>query len=143
MANILCIDDDQDILDSLKITLESNNHKVTTAINGEIGYQKAQEINPDLIILDVMMNSDTEGFHTSYNIRRNEKLKFTPILMLTSVNQESEFTFSPDTDGEFLPVDAFIEKPFTPKSLKELVDKLLKLEKDKINVLGKKSVMEF
>jgi len=143
MPKILCIDDDRDILDSLKASLESFGHTVETAESGNEGLDKAKNNIPDLIILDVMMGSDTEGFHTSYNIRKNEELKFKPILMLTSVNQKSDFKFNPDTDGEFLPVDAFIEKPFNPKKLDELVKKLLGLPKDKINVNGKFSVMDY
>ena len=142
MAKILCIDDDQDILSSLTATLESKGHKVETSVNAQDGLKKAEEIKPDLIILDVMMDKDTEGFHASYDIRKSDVLKYTPILMLTSVNEKTGFTFNPEYDGEFLPVDKFVEKPFTPNTLIEDVEKLLALPKEKINVSGKTQVMD-
>ena len=142
MARILCIDDDQDIRDSLTTILESKNHEVQTAVNGEEGLKKAPAFNPDMIILDVMMTDSTEGFHVAYNFRKDEELKYTPILMLTSINQDSSVKFDPDTDGQFLPVDDFIEKPISPQKLIEVTDKLLALSKDEINVQGQKSIYD-
>jgi DNA-binding response OmpR family regulator len=142
MAKILCIDDDQDILNSLAATLESNGHAVVTANTGAEGVEKAKKEKADLIIVDVMMERDTAGFHVSYEVRRDDNIKFTPLLMLTSVNQKTGFKFNPDFDGEFLPVDSFIEKPFVPKDLIALVNKLLSMPKDKINVEGKTKVMD-
>jgi hypothetical protein len=88
-----------------------------------------------------MMTHSTEGFDTAYEIRKDNDLKFTPILMLTSVNEKSGHKFNPETDGEFLPVDGFIEKPVEPVKLDQYVSKLLNLKKEDININGKKQIL--
>jgi CheY-like chemotaxis protein len=142
MPKILCIDDDNDILDGLKAILESNGFETEIASNAKEGLEKAKQITPDLLIVDVMMDNDTDGFHLTYNIRKDESLKFKPILMLTSINQKTNFKFNPETDGEFLPVDKFIEKPVKPELLIKTVNNLLSLPNDKINIDGKTAIMD-
>ncbi len=136
MAKILCIDDDKDILDTCEVVLQGLGHKVETAMNGKEGYQKAAALKPDLIILDVIMDDTTEGFHTACKFRQDAALKHTPIMMLTSVNETSPQKFSAK-DGEFLPVDAFMEKPIKPKEFVAKVKELLALKKEQINVNGR------
>ena len=138
MAKIICIDDDKDILDTCEVILQGQGHTVETAINGKEGFEKASKLKPDLIILDVMMDESTEGFHTAYKFRQSEALKYTPILMLTSVNETSPQKFSAK-DGEFLPVDAFMEKPVKPKEFVAQVKELLALKKEQVNVEGRKA----
>lgn len=142
MPKILCIDDDNDILEGLKAILENNGFETETASNAKEGLDKAKKINPDLLIVDVMMDTDTDGFHLTYNIRKDDTLKYKPILMLTSINQKTNFNFNPETDGEYLPVDKFIEKPVKPDKLIETIKNLLNLPKDKININGKITVMD-
>jgi len=77
MANkkILIIDDDPDIVEAMRMPLEANAYSVITACNGKEGLQRAKDEIPeipDLIILDVMMETDTEGFHVAYTLRSEE-----------------------------------------------------------------------
>jgi len=131
-AKILVIDDDPDIVEVLKITLEANSYQVSAANSGSEGLAKVKEIKPDLIILDVMMDSITEGFHVSYQLRnpdpRSEYAEYAkvPILMLTGVGEKMRMKFSPETDAEYLPVNDFMEKPIQTPMLLEKVRKLLK-----------------
>jgi CheY-like chemotaxis protein len=134
MAKILCVDDDRDVTDFCKIALEAKGHEVHTAPDGDAGFKKAKELNPDLMLMDVMMNDVSEGFQTVYRIRKDEALKFTPILMLTSVNQAFDHKFDPKRDKAFLPVDAFVEKPIPSALLIEKVENLLKLTPAQINI---------
>ena len=83
-----------------------------------------------------MMDDNTEGFHTAYKLRKDPGLKFVPILMLTSVNQKLNMKCDPKKDGNFLPVDAFLEKPVEKIKLLKEVKRLLALKKDEINVDG-------
>ncbi len=136
MAKIICIDDDKDILDACEVVLEGQGHTVVTALNGREGFEKASKERPDLIILDVMMDDSTEGFATAQKLRRTEALKYVPIMMLTSVNETSPQKFG-EKDGEFLPVDAFMEKPIKPKEFVAKVKELLALKKDQVNVEGR------
>ena len=89
-------------------------------------------VNPDLVILDVMMDTITEGFQVSYQLRnpdpKSEYAKYSkiPILMLTAIVEKKQMKFSTQKDGDFLPVDDFVEKPIRPQVLLEKVKKLLK-----------------
>ena len=123
MANekILIIDDDDDIVFSMRLPLEASGYKVFRAANGTEGLQKVKEVNPDLILLDVMMDSTTEGFQVSLKLRSNDPAseyaayKSVPILMITAIHTTTPLRFAPDAD--YLPVDAFIEKPIEPEVL--------------------------
>lgn len=133
MANqkILIIDDDPDIVEAMRMPLEANRYNVITASNGKDGLQRAKEETPDLIILDVMMETDTEGFHVAYELKSEEpdskykNCRKTPILMITAISQKKGMNFSPEKDDAFLPVDSFIEKPVQPKDLLAKVSELL------------------
>ncbi len=123
---ILIIDDDADLVEIIRTVLEQNGYTVLSASNGTEGLTKVETQRPDLIILDVMMDSVTEGFQVSYKLKNNPKLKDIPILMLTSVSQHTGYKFSKDKDGDFIAADEFCEKPIQPKDLLTKVEKLLK-----------------
>lgn len=125
MAKILCIDDDRDVIEFLTLTLKAAGHTVETAPDGAAGFQKALAFLPDLIVLDVMMANTTEGVGTAFDLRGNAKTAKTPILMLTSINQEFGNAFKLQADGKNLPVDDFVEKPIASKTLLEKVNRLL------------------
>jgi len=72
---------------------------------------------PDVIILDVMMESLTAGFHFARELRQDPQLKRIPILSVSAVSEKTGFRFSPLVDQEFFPVDDFIEKPIKAKDL--------------------------
>jgi CheY-like chemotaxis protein len=130
MAKILMVDDDPDILTAIRIPLEASGHEFFTAISGEEGLEKIKEVNPDLIILDVMMETTTEGFHVSLKLRdRSPDAEYAayrhiPILMLTAIHTTTPLRFAPDED--YLPVDAFLDKSADPDELLTRVDELLK-----------------
>jgi CheY-like chemotaxis protein len=129
MANILIVDDDPDIVLAVRTTLESAGHKVFDALNGEEGIRKVQEVEPDLIILDVMMDTTTEGFQLALKLRspdpQSEYAAYSgiPILMLTAIHTTTPLRFGPD--DEYLPVDDFIDKPIDPDQLVAKVEELL------------------
>jgi len=125
MSKILIIDDDVDIVEAIKIVLESKGHKTITAYEGEEGYKKAAAERPDLIILDVVMKTKDQGFQISYKLKNHPELSKIPILMLTSVGRETGFRFNKETDEDYLPVDDFVEKPVKPNELLSKVNKLL------------------
>ncbi|MBI5030905.1 MAG: response regulator [Chloroflexi bacterium] len=132
MANekILIIDDDDDLVLAMRLPLEAAGYQVSRAATGEEGLGKVKEINPHLIILDVMMDTTTAGFQVSLALRSPDPkseyaaYRHIPILMLTAIHQTTTLRFGPDQD--YLPVDAFIEKPIEPKKLIEEVRAHLK-----------------
>ena len=123
MAVIALIDDDSDIVDAISLVLTSKNYSVVTASNADDGYKLVKEKSPDLIILDVMMNEQDDGFFLAQKLRRENVSA--PILMLTSVSKSTGMDYRP---GEILPVDEFVEKPITPLKLLENVERLLTLK---------------
>ncbi|HNY10060.1 MAG TPA: response regulator [Candidatus Wallbacteria bacterium] len=128
---VLIIDDDPDIVETMKMVLESKDYTVESAVNGTEGLAKVKTFNPDVIILDVMMDSVTEGFQVSYKLRSVEpnseyaKWAKTPIIMVSAINTTSHFKYSPQTDSDFLPVDEFLNKPIEPEALISTVEKCL------------------
>ena len=118
---ILIIDDDIDLVEALRMTLENAGFEVIDAQDGKKGIEKVRKEKPDLIILDVMMGSQDEGFFVAYEIKNTPEFNDLPIIMLTAVGQETGFRFDKDKDEDFLPVNAFIEKPVSPEKLIETV----------------------
>ena len=129
MAKILVIDDDPDIITAARLCLEAAGHEVIEAQNGTEGLEKIQAIHPDLIILDVMMDTTTEGFQLTLQLRNPDPTSAykeyceIPILMLTSIHSTTPLRFGPTED--YLPVEEFIDKPIEPDVLVERVNALL------------------
>ena len=122
---IIIIDDDIDLVEAMRLSLENAGFEVIDAQDGEHGLEKVRAENPDLIILDVMMGTQDEGFHVAYQIRANKNTQDLPIIMLTAVGQETGFDFDRERDEDFLPVNEFLEKPVNPESLIEMIRKHL------------------
>jgi CheY-like chemotaxis protein len=118
---ILIIDDDIDLVEAMRLTLETAGFEVIDAQDGSKGLEMARSQHPDLILLDVMMGTQDEGFHVAYQMRQDDALKNIPIIMLTAVGQETGFTFNKEKDEDFLPVDEFLEKPVDPQKLIETI----------------------
>lgn len=123
---ILIVDDDPDIVEAMSLILETKGYQVASAADGAEGLKKAREFKPNLIILDVMMATDDEGFQVSYQLKSDAELCKIPVLMVTSVSEVTGFKYNPETDQEFLPVQGFIEKPIQPEVLLSRVAELLK-----------------
>ncbi len=121
MAKILIVDDDPDITFATGLFLKKAQHEVLTASNRADGMKAIDDENPDLIILDVMMEQADDGIAMAQELRRQGC--DIPILMLTSVGKVTGFTY--DEDREMVPVNAFFEKPIQPDLLVQKVNELL------------------
>ena len=122
---IMIIDDDIDLVEAMRITLETDNYEVIDAQEGQKGVEILKKEKPDLLILDVMMGTLDEGFHIAYQIRNDEEIKDIPILMITAVGAQTGFKFDMQRDEDFLPVNEFIEKPVNPQILLDTVKRNL------------------
>ena len=122
-GRILIVDDDADFVEMNKALLESEGYKVVTAYSGKEGLEKARTEKPDTIILDVMMETGSEGFNVSRELRNSKDTKAIPQIMVTAVNDTVPYKFEPDKT--WLPVDSFIEKPVAPHKLLEAIRKSL------------------
>jgi CheY-like chemotaxis protein len=123
---ILIVDDDPDFVEATRVVLENAGYAVQSASNGKEGLAHLKKGGVDCLVLDVMMTGDTEGFHIAQEIRANPATAKVPIVMLTGISQKTGFAFSPETDADYLPVDAFLEKPVDPDVLLEEIAKALK-----------------
>ncbi len=121
MARILIVDDDPDIVEASQLFLEREGHETDVAYNRPDGLAKVASFNPELLILDVMMEQPDDGFLMAQELRR--KGNRLPILMLTSVASASGLAFG--QDDEMVPVDAFVPKPVEPATLVQTVARLL------------------
>jgi two-component system alkaline phosphatase synthesis response regulator PhoP len=126
--DILVIDDDRDLVNSVRIILESRDYQVRTAHNGQDGLKLMQEKTPDLLILDVMMTTDTEGFDLAFKLSRDPRFAEMPILMVSGFPQvmaEQGPEGFQHIMGEAWPVSDFLEKPVDPDKLLAVVKNLL------------------
>ena len=126
-AGILIIDDDPDITEAMKVILENRGYGVSSARDSAEGMERIRGARPDLIILDVMMNTSREGFILSRELKRNPEYKDIPILMLTAVKEKTGIDFkSVAGDEDWLPVEEYLDKPVKPDVLLAKVEGLVK-----------------
>ena len=123
---ILIIDDDPDFVDLTKVILETKDYNVDSAGNPEEGWARLEAAVPDLLILDVMMGKGADGFIMAREIRKDSRFAGMPILMLTSMREQTGFDFPGERiHSKFLPVDDYVEKGVEPKVLLEKIEQQL------------------
>lgn len=129
---ILIVDDDESMVAAMEAILESEDYEVVTAYSKEECMERVEDAKPDLIVLDVMMSHMTDGFQIARKLKSDSQTEHIPILMITAIHQELDsklspgrIRYSPETDGEYLPVDDFVDKPIQPADLLNRVKKLL------------------
>ena len=122
---ILAVDDDEDQVEIIRAVLTGRGFEVTWAASGAEALDEVRREKPDLLILDVMMEDMDSGFRVCQQIKRDPETSSIPVLMLTAIEEKTGVSFSPDTDGEFLPADAYLDKPIEPEKLIARVEGLL------------------
>lgn len=123
MARILVVDDDPDFVEMTRLVLERAGHQVLQAASGNEGYTRAKQEHPDLIVLDVIMDSILDGVSTSQRLHDDPELRHLPVIMVTSIANTDYAELFP-TD-EYIHIDAFLSKPITPAALLRQVNRLL------------------
>jgi len=123
---ILIVDDDEDFLEATRIVIEKSGYAVETCVSAKECVAKLKVVKPDLIICDVMMETDHSGFDLCRELKRVPDTKDVPVIMLTAVDQKYSMHFSSAAgDTSWLPVDDFIDKPVEAKILIERIRKYL------------------
>ena len=125
--NILMIDDDKDFVLSTKTFLEGRGYKVETAHNGTEGWEKIKGGKADLIVLDIMMDTDNEGFNLAYKLKETEATKRIPIIIVSGFSQHlkekmDQFEF---IMGREWPAAAQMDKPINLKDLASTIGRIL------------------
>jgi len=123
---ILVIDDDPDIREALTLILESQGYEVITARYGAEGLEKVKANKPDLIILDLIMPG-VGGFAVYKKLKSPDRPDWNdiPILVLTSLREESSRARFEEETGMEMSVDDYIEKPISPPLILERVGRIL------------------
>lgn len=124
MAKILIVDDDPDFVDATRIVLEKAGHTTLSAASGNECYQKMKSEKPDLVILDVIMDTVLDGLTITQRIHEDEEINQIPIIMVTSIANTDYAALFP-TD-EYIHINAFMSKPVNAAELIRQINKLLK-----------------
>ena len=129
-ADILLVDDDRDIRDSIKIVLENNGYSIRTAANGRDALSELKKSLPDIMLLDIMMSHDTEGFDLAYELKQMPEFENLPIIIMTSfldkVRAEGPDQFQ-HILGEAWPAKWMFEKPVDIKKLIQKIEDILEM----------------
>ena len=117
---ILIVEDERDILQLVKLYLEKEGYRVSTAATGPDGLKAARSEHPDLLVLDLML-PDMDGLEVCKRLRADQQTATLPIIMLTAKAEESDTVI-----GLELGADDYVTKPFSPKALVARVKALLR-----------------
>lgn len=126
---ILVIDDDRDFLASVRSILESNDYAVVEAESGKLGLEMLVEHKPDAIVLDIMMETTTEGYSVTNSIKLMDEYKDvrnTPIVMVSSIEKSPEERF-PLSEGyvDTISPGYYLTKPLDIPKFLETLEKVL------------------
>ncbi len=120
---ILLIDDDIDFLKATKLILEKGGYQVVTAEDGKSGVDAVESENPDLAVVDMMMETWGEGFSVVSKIRKLSGGKTLPLIVLSSVDLQGPYqSFEPSE--EFPKVNMVLQKPLKAEDLLRYVQEL-------------------
>ncbi|MBN1974640.1 MAG: response regulator [Sedimentisphaerales bacterium] len=117
--NILIVDDEEDILELIRLYLDRNNYRIETATFGDEALVKAKTILPDLIILDLMLPG-INGLEICQKLKNDNKTQNIPIILLIAKSEDEDII-----SGLELGADDYVTKPFSPKILVAKVRRIL------------------
>jgi DNA-binding response OmpR family regulator len=120
-TKILIADDEPNILISLEFLMQREGHDVHVARDGQEAMELLRSVRPRLLLLDVMMPRKS-GFEVCQEVRQDEALKDTLILMLTAKGRETDIV-----KGLALGANAYMTKPFSTRELADKVRSLLEM----------------
>ena len=124
MAKILVVDDDPDFVEFSRIVLQKEGHTVVSAAGGGEALDKIVEDPPDLIVLDVIMDTVLDGLSVAQELGNRPVYQDIPIIMITSIANSDYAELFP-TD-EYVHLDTFLTKPVSPERMLKEVNRLLR-----------------
>ncbi|MDH4044687.1 MAG: response regulator [Gemmatimonadota bacterium] len=125
---ILVIDDDPDFTAAIRSVLEHEGYAVVEARSGAEGLEKLRAHEPDLVVLDVMMESSTEGYGVSETIKYSEQYRAfdsTPIIMVSSIHESPDERYPRAPEVDMIRPDRYLTKPLDIPAFLEIVRKTL------------------
>jgi CheY-like chemotaxis protein len=124
VAKILLVDDDPDFVNITRTVLQSKDHEVKIAANGQQALAAMRAEKPDVVLLDIMMSYILDGVDVTHEMAADEDLKDIPVIMVTSLASTPDADVFP-TD-EHVSVDGWMSKPIKPEELLAEVDRVTK-----------------
>jgi len=121
---ILCIEDEPEMIELIKVILEKKGFEVRGAVGGKEGLEKAKSEKPDLILLDLMM-PEIDGWEVYRQLKSDEELKDIPVIVVTARAQSIDKILG----LHIAKVDDYITKPFGPNELVESINRVLGMKK--------------
>jgi len=122
---ILIIDDNPDFLFTMETFLKRSGFITLTAQDGKKGVELAEKENPDLILLDVMMETLYSGFEVCKRIKTNPSLKRVPVIGVSGMADELGVRYEKERDQEYFSPDAFFDKPVDKEKLLAKINEFL------------------
>lgn len=119
---VLMIDDDPEFIEAITNVLDAKGYEIVSASNGKDGVEKAKAENPDIILLDVMMTTESEGFDVAREMHKDESAKNIPVIILTGIRKAMSLPFGFEPDETWLPVKQVLEKPVKPEVLLKAIE---------------------
>ena len=118
---VVVVDDNSDYLFTMETFLERNGFSVFTADDGQKGLDLISREHPDIVLLDVMMESLFSGFELCKKMRTDDDLKNIPIIGVSGMSDELGLSYKQWPDFEYFSPDAFLDKPVDKQRLLELI----------------------
>lgn len=126
--HILLIEDDPDMQHAVRAMLPAREFELTACSTGPEGLEAMRRDPPDLVLLDIMLATPSEGFHLCYQIKTSETLRHIPIVMTSAIGKRIGMDYARELGSEYVPADAFLEKPFDARGLLNAIRRLLPLK---------------
>jgi DNA-binding response OmpR family regulator len=120
MKRILIVEDQSDIRELIRMSLEMGPYEIHEAENGDMALQMAARLSPDLMLLDVMMPGTVDGLGVCQRIKRDPLRKRTKVVILSARNQASD-----RQAGLNAGADDYLVKPFSPRQLLQAVSRMV------------------
>jgi DNA-binding response OmpR family regulator len=124
MKKIVYVEDEEEMIDLVKLILTRRGYEVLGAISGQDGIDLIKETIPDLVLLDLMM-PDVEGWDVYHQIRANQATQHIPVIVVTAKAQNIDKVLG----LHIAKVDDYISKPFSPQVLVDSIEKILAEER--------------
>jgi len=130
---VIVVDDDRDYLFTMETFLKRNDFEVFTADNGKDGINLIKSKHPDLILLDVMMETMFSGYEVCKAVRSDPDFEFIPIVGISGMAGELGVKYEQYRDDQYFTPDVFVEKPVDKELLMDIISQAIKKAKSREN----------
>lgn len=139
---VVVVDDDRDYLFTMETFLKRNDFNVFTADNGKDGIALIKNQQPDVILLDVMMETLFSGYEVCKAVRSDPDVEFTPIVGISGMGDDIGVKYEQYQDDEYFTPDIFVEKPVDKELLIDIISQAIEKAKSRKKQPGWKKELE-